>query len=90
MQLRTENSVLKIGNSGNGGQPAISLAISPRAKTSHLMTGLVLGALLGFVAGSLATLLVGEKSLLLVQHLWNRLTGVNENGEKVHFELLLQ
>ncbi len=87
MQLRTANSVLKIGNSG---QPAISLAISPRAKTSQLMTGLVIGALLGFVAGSVATLLIGEKSLLLVQHLWNRLTGVNENGDKVHFELLLQ
>jgi hypothetical protein len=87
MQLRTGNSVLKIGNSG---QPAISLAISPQSKTTHLMTGLVVGALLGFVVGSVATLLVGEKSLLLVQHLWNRLTGVNEHGDKVQFELLLQ
>jgi hypothetical protein len=87
MQLRTENSVLKIGNSG---QPAISLAISPKSRTSHLMTGLVVGTLLGFVVGSVATLLVGEKSLLLVQHLWNRVTGVNDNGDKVHFELLLQ
>lgn len=87
MQFRTENSVLKIGNTG---QPAISLAISPRSKTTHLMTGLVLGALLGFVVGSVTTLLIGEKSLLLAQHLWNRLTGVNENGDKVQFELLLQ
>ena len=50
----------------------------------------MIGGAVGFLAGSLATLLVGEKSLLLAQHLWNRLTGVNENGEQVHFELLLQ
>lgn len=87
MQLKTEHGTLKIGSNN---RPAISLAISPESRTSHLITGIVIGTLLGFVVGSLATLLVGEKSLLLVQHLWSRLTGVNESGEQVHFELLLQ
>lgn len=86
MQVRTANSLLKIGDT----RPAISLAISPKSHTSHLLTGIVIGVGVGFIAGSLATLLVGEKSLMLAQHLWNRLTGVNENGEQVHFELLLQ
>ncbi len=87
MQVKTEHGTLKLGNNG---RPAISLAISPQSRTSHLVTGLIIGAALGFVVGSVATLLVGEKSLLFAQHMWNRLTGVNENGEQVHFELLLQ
>jgi hypothetical protein len=54
------------------------------------VAGIAIGAVCGFVAGSVLTLLVGEKSLVLIQHLWNRLTGGDKDGERVHFELLLQ
>ncbi|MEO6458642.1 MAG: hypothetical protein ABIO92_10300 [Chloroflexia bacterium] len=88
MQVKTERGIYKIGNQE---RPTVSLAIAPRATSAHLIVGLAIGALLGFVAGSALTLLVGEKSLLLVQHLWNRLTNAtNADGERVHFELLLQ
>lgn len=86
MQVKTEHGTLKIGNN----RPAISVAFSPQSRTSHLVTGIVIGTAIGFIAGSVATLLVGEKSLVFAQHVWKRLTGVNENGEQVHFELLLQ
>ncbi|MDQ6693730.1 MAG: hypothetical protein M3014_04815 [Chloroflexota bacterium] len=87
MQVKTEHGTLRFGGHN---RPAVSLAIAPKTPQGHLVTGIVLGVGLGFVAGSIVTLLVGNKSLLLAQHVWARLTGVNENGDKVHFELLLQ
>lgn len=88
MQVRTERGIYKIGSQE---RPSFSLAIAPRSTSAHLIVGLAIGTLLGFVAGSVLTLLVGEKSLMLVQHLWNRLTNAtNADGERVHFELLLQ
>ncbi|HYP39619.1 MAG TPA: hypothetical protein VEX13_04595 [Chloroflexia bacterium] len=87
MQVRTEHRLLNIGDRQ---RPAISLAIAPRTSPAHLVTGIVLGAVLGFVAGSVVTLLIGEKSLVLAQHLWSRLAGVNDDGERVHIVLLLQ
>lgn len=88
MQIKTERGVFRMGHQD---RPSVSLAISPRSSAGHLVAGLAIGALLGFVAGSVLTLLVGDKSLLLVQHLWNRLTNAtNSEGERVHFELLLQ
>jgi hypothetical protein len=89
MQVKTRHGQLHIGRQEQ--RPTISLAIQPQVPTGYLLTGVVLGVVLGFVAGSLATLLLGEKSLLIVQGLWNRLTRTtDEDGERVHFELLLQ
>lgn len=87
MQVRTDNNVLNIGNKQ---RPAVTVAIAPKTVPSYLFVGVAIGLLLGFVAGSVTTLLIGNKSLLLVQHMWNRLTGAAENGDHVHFELLLQ
>lgn len=87
MQLRTEHGTLNIGNKQ---RPAISVALAPKTSPAHLLTGIAIGAVGGFVVGAVLTLLIGERSLLLVQHLWSRLTGVNEDGERVQFELLLQ
>lgn len=88
MQVKTERGIFKIGSQE---RPSVSVAISPKSPSAHLIAGIAIGTLIGFVAGSVLTLLVGEKSLLLVQHLWNRLThATNADGERVHFELLLQ
>ena len=87
MQLKTEKSLLNIGNRQ---RPSVTVAISPRSPVGYVIVGMGLGVVLGFVAGSALTLLVGDKSLLLVQHLWQRLTGGREDGDQVHFELLLQ
>ena len=88
MQVKTERGIFKIGSQE---RPSVSVAITPRSTSANLIAGLAIGTLLGFVAGSVLTLMVGEKSLLLVQHLWNRLTNAtNTDGERVHFELLLQ
>ena len=88
MQVKTERGIFKVGNQE---RPSVSVAIAPRSTSAYLIAGLAIGTLLGFVAGSVLTLLIGEKSLVLVQHLWNRLTNAtNADGERVHFELLLQ
>jgi len=87
MQVRTEKHQLSIGDHH---QPSITVALAPRSSSGYLFAGIGIGVLIGFVLGSALTLLVGNKSMLLVQHLWTRLTGSAEEGEHVHFELLLQ
>ena len=78
-----------LGN-GAGQGPSISLSISPKSSPGYLLAGIAIGAVAGFAVGSVVTLLIGEKSLLLLQHLWNRLTSSRQDGDRVHFELLLQ
>ncbi|HKP52288.1 MAG TPA: hypothetical protein VJ183_06515 [Chloroflexia bacterium] len=86
MQLKTTKESLGVKN-----QPsAITLEIAPKSSPGYLVAGIAIGAVSGFIAGSILTLLIGEKSLLLVQHLWNRITSGHQDGERVHFELLLQ
>jgi tetrahydromethanopterin S-methyltransferase subunit B len=85
MQVKAGRRTLEIGD-----DPRVSLAIQPKSSGGYVVAGIAIGAVCGFVVGSVLTLLVGEKSLLLVQHLWNRLTGGDKDGERVHFELLLQ
>ncbi len=88
MQVKTEHGTLKLGNRT---RPAISVAIAPKSATGNYILIGLLGVGFGFVAGTLATALVGEKSLLLAQHLWTRLTSAGaDEGDHVHFELLLQ
>jgi hypothetical protein len=88
MQVKTEHGTLNIGNQK---RPAISVAIAPKSATGNYVLIGLLGLAFGFVLGTVATALVGERSLLLAQHLWTRLTGTGaEEGDHVHFELLLQ
>jgi len=88
MQVKTEHGTLKLGNQS---RPAISVAIAPKSATGNYILIGILGLGFGFIAGTLATVLVGEKSLLLAQHLWTRLTSTGSaEGDHVHFELLLQ
>jgi hypothetical protein len=86
MQLRPSNKALELKNRPS----AITLEIAPKSSPGYLVAGIAIGAVSGFVVGSIVTLLIGEKSLLLVQHLWNRVTSGQQDGERVHFELLLQ
>jgi hypothetical protein len=89
MQVRTERSLLNIGN---GQRPAIHLDVAPRSSSGHLFLGIAIGVAFGFIAGTVLTALVGEKSLLLAQHLWSQITraSASADGERVHFEWLLQ
>jgi hypothetical protein len=88
MQVRTEHGTLNIGNKQ---RPAISVAIAPKTAPGNFILVGLLGVAFGFVLGTVATALIGERSLLLAQHLWTRLTGADtEDGDQVHFELLLQ
>jgi hypothetical protein len=87
MQLRTERSLVTIGNRE---RPVVSVAVTPKSSPGYLIAGIALGVLLGFVLGSVVTLSVGDRSLAMVQALWNRLSGVTTDGERVHFEWLLQ
>lgn len=88
MQVKTEHGVFNIGNKK---RPAISVAIAPKSAPGNFILIGLLGVAFGFVLGTVATALIGEQSLLLAQHLWTRLTGTdNEEGDHVHFELLLQ
>ena len=86
MQLRTASKTLQVG----GQDAKISLAIQPQSSAGYVWAGIAIGVVSGFVVGTVLTLLVGEKSLMLIQHVWNRLTGGESNSERVHFELLLQ
>ena len=87
VRIRTQKSVSK---DGKGQGPVIRVAIAPKGRSGYLVTGIALGMVCGFVLGSVFALSVGDKSLVLVQHLWDRLFGVDSDGERVHFELLLQ
>jgi hypothetical protein len=88
MQVKTEHGTLNIGNQK---RPAISVAIAPKSPTGNYILIGLLGLGFGFVIGTVATALIGERSLLLAQHLWTRLTGAGaDEGDQVHFELLLQ
>jgi hypothetical protein len=88
MQVKTEHGILSIGNKE---RPAISVDIAPKTAPGNFILVGLLGAAFGFVLGAVATALIGERSLLLAQHLWTRLTGADtEDGDHVHFELLLQ
>jgi hypothetical protein len=87
MQVKTEHGTLNLGNQK---RPAISVAIAPKSPAGNFILVGALGIAFGFVLGTVATVLVGERSLLLAQHLWTRLTGTNDDGDHVHFELLLQ
>ena len=87
MRIKTQNSITKGGNRQG---PVVSLAISPKGRSGYLATGVAVGMVCGFVLGSVFALSVGDKSLMLAQHLWDRLFGVDSDGERVHFELLLQ
>lgn len=86
MQVRGIQSNMRLAQ---GARPTVRLELSPHPP-GYLLAGLGLGIVLGFALGSVATLLVGPKSLLLAQHLWHRLTGDTGEGDHVHFELLLQ
>ncbi|MGA7730486.1 MAG: hypothetical protein WCD37_04340 [Chloroflexia bacterium] len=88
MQVKTQHGTLNIGNQK---RPAISVAIAPKSATGNYLLAGLLGLGFGFVLGTVATALIGEKSLMLAQHLWTRLTGAGvDEGDHVHFELLLQ
>ena len=88
MQVKTQHGTLNIGNQK---RPAISVAIAPKSATGNYLLAGLLGLGFGFVLGTVATALIGEKSLMLAQHLWPRLTGAGvDEGDHVHFELLLQ
>jgi hypothetical protein len=89
MQIRTQRGVLGIAD---GQRPAIHLALAPRSSSGHLFTGIAIGVAFGFIIGSVLTVLIGEKSLLLAQHLWSQIThtSASTNGDRVHFEWLLQ
>lgn len=90
MQVKTEHGTLSIGNRHQQ-RPAISVAIAPKTAPGNYVLAAALGVAFGFVLGTVATVLIGEQSLLLAQHLWTRLTGTGNNeGDQVHFELLLQ
>jgi hypothetical protein len=88
MQLRTRNHELKIASDGT--QPVVSLAIAPRNSAGYLVAGVGLGLVFGFLVGSVFGVMFGDKSLLMIQGVWNRLFNVNADGQRVHFELLLQ
>lgn len=87
MQLRTERRVMNVGEPA---KPVISLSISPKNPSGYLIVGLGLGVVFGFILGSFVGMSMGDKSLLMVQGLWNKLFNVNADGQRVHFELLLQ
>jgi len=88
MQVKTEHGTLSIGNQK---RPAISVAIAPKTPAGNFILVGALGVAFGFVLGTVATALIGERSLMLAQHLWTRLMGTDaEDGDHVHFELLLQ
>jgi hypothetical protein len=95
MLNRTERTPLSIENRNPVLRPQLlpavpSAPLAPRSTSSYFTTGILLGFVFGFALGALATLVVGDKSLLFAQHLWNRVFNVDTEGEKVHFEWLLQ
>jgi hypothetical protein len=87
MQVKTQHGTISLGNQD---RPAFSVAIAPKSASGNLIAAIGLGVAMGFILGAVATVLVGEKSLLVAQHLWMRLTGTGTDEDHVHFELLLQ
>jgi len=69
---------------------AVPVEPSSKSSSDYLITGIVIGLVFGFILGTLATLIVGDKSVLLAQHLWNRISNEESEGDKVHFEWMLQ
>jgi hypothetical protein len=92
MRNRNEHNVVSIQTRKPGPQrPVISVAVASRSGSGYLLSGMALGLVFGFVIGSVTALIVGDKSLLFAQHVWNRMFGVEAaDGERVHFEWLLQ
>src|SRR5438876_733697 len=62
----------------------------PRSPSNYLIAGILIGLVFGFVMGTLVALNMGDKSLLFAQHLWNRIFNEEAEGDRVHFEWLLQ
>src|SRR3989442_11974522 len=58
--------------------------------SNYLIAGILIGLVFGFVMGTLVALNMGDKSLLFAQHLWNRIFNEETEGDRVHFEWLLQ
>ena len=87
MQKRTQRSVSRTGLRK---KQDVEMSVEPENSPGYLVTGLVVGVVSGVLLGTLLTVLMGERSLLFVQHLWNRLSGVDTDSEHVHFEWLLQ
>lgn len=91
MRNRTNHNVVSIQSGNSGAQrPVFSVAVASKSASGYLLAGMALGLVFGFLIGSVVTLIVGDKSLLFAQHLWNRLLGAEADSEKVHFEWLLQ
>ena len=87
MQMRTQRSVSR----RNGGpHAAVDVAVAPDKPSGYLIMGVAVGVVFGVLLGTILTALVGERSLLFAQHLWNRMFGVDTDSEHVHFEWLLQ
>lgn len=87
MQIRTKNRELNIGDQPH---PVVSLHIMPRNSAGYLVAGMGLGLLFGFIAGSVVGVSMGGKGLMLIQDVWNRVFNISPDGQRVHFELLLQ
>jgi hypothetical protein len=87
MQRKTQRSV---ASRGGGKKPAADVVGGPEGSPGYLVMGLLLGVVFGVLIGTALTALVGERSMLFAQHLWNRLWGVDTDSEQVHFEWLLQ
>ena len=95
MLNRTQRSPLSIetGKPVAGPQPLASVAgvaVGSRSPSNYLIAGILIGLVFGFVMGTLVALNMGDKSLLFAQHLWNRIFNEEAEGDKVHFEWLLQ
>src|SRR6478735_6433879 len=87
MQIKTERGLV---NMGGKTRPIMRVALTPNASSGHLVMGIAIGLVFGFALGSVVALSVGDRSLMLAQHLWSRLFSMDQEGERVHFEWLLQ
>ena len=95
MLNRTQRSPLSIETAKPvaGPQPLTSVAgvaLSSKSPSNYLIAGILIGLVFGFVMGTLVALNMGDKSLLFAQHLWNRIFNEETEGDRVHFEWLLQ
>ena len=91
MRNRDNHNVVSIQSHKPGTQhPVVSVSVASKSASGYLLAGMALGLVFGFIIGSVTALMVGDKSLLFAQHLWNRLLGAEADSERVHFEWLLQ